>query len=583
MKATSLYMVLLAAVLFGSCKKDLENRFNNPDKLGSGVTDIVPGLFTSSITNNKLLIQDYGEWYYLMNDGLGPISYEQITQRYISYRYDWFSAYNDLTTGNGFDDFCITSQGYFESSYTRLKNWESIGMEVAARSGQARLDADVYYKLLNVVRLYQASKLVDFFNSIPYFNAFKGQTLGAAGYYPVYDDPKAIYESIIKELGNMVDSIPLAVAQMSSIGSQILAQQDIVFKGDASKWQQFANAVRLRLLVRLAGVDASFARPLITETLGKPLPTADLQFNVWYDTDQKSAGGFWMRGLYENTYASFMPNIIMKRLNYGAQTYNEGLDDPRLPVLANPTKHGDYRGVSLNIDTQDPIYNGGEKYYPYADNLNSSLTQNSYSMWNFATFHRNDKMPVYMFTVAELDLLKAEIELKGLASTGEAAEDHIHDAVVNSTNWWYGINQNSNFKDDADAQGAAAPLYPAKPAANVISNWGDTVKAKFVAGSTVDDKMEVLMQQKFIHLNMMLPYECWAELRRTGHPKLEPFTWHGAVWTPFPERVRYPSVEQQNNANNFSKVSGENNMTSKIFWVPADRNPNIYWPDYNYK
>jgi len=576
-------MVLLAAVLFGSCKKDLENRFNNPDKLGSGVTDIVPGLFTSSITNNKLLIQDYGEWFYLMNDGLGPISYSQITQRYISYRYDWFSAYNDLTTGNGFDDFCITGQGYFEASYTRLKNWESIGMEVAARSGQARLDADIYYKLLNVVRLYQASKLVDFFNSIPYFNAFKGQTLGADGYYPVYDDPKAIYESIIKELGNMVDSIPLAAAQMSSIGSQILTQQDIVFKGNVSKWQQFANAVRLRLLVRLAGVDASFAKPLIAETLGKPLPTTDLQFNVWYDTDQKSAGGFWMRGLYENTYASFMPNIIMKRLNYGAQTYNEGLDDPRLPVLANPTKHGDYRGVSLNIDAQDPIYSSGEKYYPYADNLNSTLTQNSFSMWNFATFHRNDKMPVYMFTVAELDLLKAEIELKGLASTGEAAEDHIHDAVVNSINWWYTINQNSNFKDDADAQGAAAPLYPAKPAANVISNWGDTVKAKFVAGSTVDDKMEVLMQQKFIHLNMMLPYECWAELRRTGHPKLEPFTWHGAVWTPFPERVRYPSVEQQNNAKNFSKVSGENNMTSKIFWVPADRNPNIYWSDYNYK
>ena len=91
------------------------------------------------------------------------------------------------------------------------------------------------------------------------------------------------------------------------------------------------------------------------------------------------------------------------------------------------------------------------------------------------------------------------------------------------------------------------------------------------------------MQQKFIHLNLTLPYECWTELRRTGHPKLEPFTWHGTVWTPFPERVRYPSAEQQNNAQNFSKVSGENNMTSKIFWVPSDRNPNLYWSDYNYK
>jgi len=583
MKRTSLYIILLITVVFGGCTKDLTNRFYNPDQLGSGVTDIVPGLFTNTITNNKLLIQDYGEWYYLLNDGLGPTGYSQIAQRYISYRYDWFSAYNDLTTGNGFDDFCITSQGYFEASYTRLKPWETIGAEVANRSGQAKADADMYYKLVNVVRLYQSSKLVDFFNSIPYFNAFRGTTLGAAGWYPAYDDPKAVYESIITELGNMVDSLPLAYSAMSSTAQQILAVQDIVFKGHVDKWAQFANALRLRLLVRLAGVDASFAKPLITETLSKPLPVTDLQFNMWYDTDQKSGGGFWMRGLYENTYASFMPGIIMRRLNYGAQTYDQGLDDPRLPVLAMPTKYGDYRSVSYNIDTQTPIYNAGNKYYPYADNLPSSLSTNSFSMYNHATFHRNGKMPVYMFSLAELDLLKAEIELKGLSSTGEAAEDHIRDAVVHSTSYWYNINQNSDYKDDADAQGAAAPLYPTKPADNVISDWGDTVKAKFVAAGSVDDKMEVLMQQKFIHLNLMLPYELWSELRRTGHPKLEPFTWQGSVWTPFPERVRYPSSEQTNNATNFSKVSGENNMTSKIFWVPSDRNPNIYWSDYNYK
>ncbi len=584
MKRTSLYIVLLFTLGFGACKKDLTERFYNPDQLGEGVTDIVPGLFTNTISNNKLLVQDYGEWYYLMNDGLGPISYEQVTQRYISYRYDWFSAYNDLTSGNGFDDFCITSQGYFEASYQRLKTWETIGNEVASRSGQAKADADIYYKLTNVVRLYQASKLVDFFNSIPYFNAFRGTTIGnASGWYPAYDDPKAVYESIITELGNMVDSIPIAYTAMSNTAQQILTAQDLVFKGDVSKWAQFANALRLRLLVRLAGVDAGFAKPLIADALGKPLPSAtDLQFNMWFDTDQQSAGGFWMRGLYENTFASFMPNIIMKRLNYGDRTYDVGKDDPRLPVLAMPTKYGDYRGVSLNIDAQTPIYDGGDKDYPYADNLSNSLSQNAVSMYNHATFHRNNMMPVYMFSLAELDLIKAEIELKGYASTGEAAEDHIKDAVVHSTNYWYAVNQASGYKNKAGAS-LAAPLYPAKPADNVIADWGDTVKAKFVAGGSIDDKMEVLMQQKFIHLNMMLPYELWSELRRTGHPKLEPMTWHGTLWTPFPERVRYPASEQTGNANNFSKVSGENNMTSKIFWVPSDRNPNLYWSDYNYK
>jgi hypothetical protein len=582
MKRTIIYIALLATG-FTACNKDLTDRFNNPDKLASGVTDIVPGLFTNTVTNNKLLIQDYGEWFYLLNDGLGPTGYAQIAQRYISYRYDWFSAYNDLTTGNGFDDFAITGQGFFEGSYTRLKTWQAIGTEVQARTGQEKADADMYYKLVNVVRLYQTSKLVDFFNSIPYFAAFRGTTLGVAGWYPAYDDPRAVYESVIKELGDMVDSLPMAYSAMSAIGQQILTAQDAVFKGNIDNWTRFANAIRLRLLVRIAGVDAAFAKPLIADALTKPLPLKDLQFNMWYDTDQKDGGGFWMRGLYENTYASFIPGIILRRMNYGNSTYDAGKDDPRLPVIAMPTKYGDYRAVSYNIDTQAPIYDGGNKYYPYADDLPSSLSQNSFSMYNHATFHRNDKMPVYMFSLAELDLLLAEVELKGLATTGKTAGDHIGDAVIHSTNYWYQINQNSSYKDDADAGGAAAPLYPTKPADNVIADWADTVKVKFVAAGTVDDKMEVLMQQKFIHLNLMLPYELWSELRRTGHPKLEPFTWHGAVWTPFPERVRYPSSEQTNNATNFSKVSQENTMTTKIFWVPSDRNPNLYWSDYNYK
>ncbi|HWK07435.1 MAG TPA: SusD/RagB family nutrient-binding outer membrane lipoprotein [Puia sp.] len=582
MRRAILYSLFFTATLTG-CKKDLTNKFNNPDQLGSGVTDIVPGLFTNTVSNNKLFIQDYGEWFYLLNDGLGPTGYEQICQRYISYRYDWFSAYNDLTTGNGFDDYAITSQGYFETSYTRLKTWESIRAEVNARSGQAKLDADMYFKLITLVKLYQSAKLVDFFNSIPYFNAFEGTTGNSSNWYPAYDDPKSIYESVITDLGGLVDSLPIAYNLMSSTGQQILAAQDIAFKGDISKWTKFANATRLKLLVRIAGVDASFAKPLITETLTKPLPTEDITFPLWYDTDQKSAGGLWMRGMYENIYATFIPNILMKRMNYGDTAYTSGIDDPRLPVIAMPTKYGDYRGVSYNIDTQTPIYTAGNKYYPYGDNLPSSLSRNSFSMYNFATIVRNGKMPVYMFSLAEMDLLLAEIELKGLASTGKTADQHIKDAVINSTNFWYNLNGSSDFNVDPDAAGAAAPLYPVKPSDAVIANWGDTISTKFLAAGSVDDKMEILMEQKFIHLNILHPYECWAELRRTGHPKLEPFTWHGAVWTPFPERVRYPNEESINNPTNFSKVSSENNMTSKIFWVPSDRNPTLYWSDYNYK
>ena len=582
MKHSILYISLLLITGFTSCKKDLEDRFYNPDQLSEGVTDIVPGLFTKTISDNKIFVQDYGEWYYLLADGTSITGYEQIAQRYVSYRYDWFSTYNDLT-GNGFEDFPITSQGYFEGGYTRLKTWETLRNEVNKRSGQEKLDADMYFKLVTLVKDYQSAKMVDLFNSIPYFDAFQGSNGKNENWYPAYDDPKEIYKAVIADLGNLTDSLAISYGLMSSIAKQILNRQDIVFKGDMDKWAKFANATRLKLLVRIAGVDEAYAKPLIQEALSKPLPEADLSFSMWYDTDQKNGGGMWMRGLYENSYASFIPNIIMKRLNYGTPAYEQGIDDPRLPVLALQTKYGDYRGVSYDIDAQTLIYSSGDVYYPFADNLPSSLSTNSKSMYNFATFTRNGKMPVYMFSLAEKDLLLAEIELKGLASTGEAAEEHIKDAVIHSVNYWYAINANSDFKDDPDAQGAAAPLYPAKPGDNVIAGWGDIIKAKFMTAGSVEDKMEILMQQKFIHLNLMQPYELWSELRRTGHPKLEPFTWHGTVMKPFPERVRYPSEEQRNNPTNIAKVSDENNLTSKIFWVPANRNPNLYWDNYNYE
>src|ERR1700712_4575768 len=93
-----LIFTALILVMGTSCKKDLSDRFNNPDQLSSGVTDIVPGLFTSTISNNKLFVQDYGEWYYLFNR-YTIVTYAQIAERYISYRYTTYSTYGDLLSG----------------------------------------------------------------------------------------------------------------------------------------------------------------------------------------------------------------------------------------------------------------------------------------------------------------------------------------------------------------------------------------------------------------------------------------------------------------------------------------------------
>ncbi|MET3875848.1 hypothetical protein ABIE50_001260 [Chitinophaga sp. OAE865] len=584
MKKAYLYIFLLSASFLGACKKDLEDRFYDKDKLTTGSDiDVVPGMFTALLTNNKIFAQDYGEWYYLLNGGTSITGYEQVAQRFVSYRYDWFSTYNDLTTGNGFDDSPINGQSFFQHSYTRLKNYEVIRDSVEARTGQLKLDGDVYLKLVSFIKCYQSAKLVDFFNSVPYSDAFQGAKKEPKYLFPKYDDPKEIYQSIIQELGTIVDGLPGAYSQMSAAAQTVFTEQDLAFHGDINKWVSLINFTRLKLLVRIAGVEEAYAKPLIQATLAKPLPQSDLYWFYWFDIDP-TGGGTWIRGVYENTFASFIPNIIMKRLNYGTPAYQQGIDDPRLPVLAMPTKYMDYRGVSANIEEQTALYNSGERYYPYADNIASTFSTNAKSTYNHATFHRNSKMPVYMSTLGELDLLLAEIALKGLANTGKSAEEHIKDEVTHSVAFWYTINQLSSYAKTQMTPEQTAMVYPTKPSDAVISAWGDVIKAKFAAAPTQDDKMEILMQQKYIHLNLYQPYELWAELRRTRHPKLEPFTWHSSVWKPMPERVRYPTIELTNNPDNFKKVAGENNLTSPIFWVPAAaRTKNPYWDNYNYQ
>lgn len=214
MKRIYLYLAIATVSGATACKKDLADRFNNPDQLSPGTTDIVPGLFTQTISNNKIFIQDYGEWYYLLNGGTSITGYAQIAQRYISDRYTWFSTYDDLTSGNGFDDYPITGQSFFESSYGRIKSWETVREQVNERSGEAKADANMYLQLLTLVKYYQSAKLVDLFNSIPYFDAFQGSSDTYQNWYPKYDDPKAIYEDIITGLGHLVDSLPIAYSQV---------------------------------------------------------------------------------------------------------------------------------------------------------------------------------------------------------------------------------------------------------------------------------------------------------------------------------------------------------------------------------
>lgn len=595
-----LIITLPLALSLGSCQKELKAYRQNPEQYTPSANVVVPGMFTDMLNEWMFYVKDYGNWWWELTNGMGIVGYAQIGQWYLSSNnWTWFADYNNIVSGtsngDGFNE--DNSFGhFFEQYYVRLKNWGLIKQQLAGMSGQQLLDNQVYFQLASIEKDWAAIRNVDMWNSIPYFNAFKGiQNLS-----PGYDDPQQIYDSVLVDLQNIGENLPAMYSKMSSGAQQLLQTQDIAFHGNIEEWVEYTNALRLRYAVVISGVQPDFAKQQIADVLTKKLPQTDLYWapteNEQNSMPQGDGGGVWERGLYENSYATFIPDIIMYRMNFDSSIYQPTVDDPRLPVIAMPSEYGDYRGVSYNSDANNASYQADiapGNSYPMAldwgttQSILTPLTSNGLSEYNWCTYTFN-QFPQIAFTRAQVDLLLAEVELKGLGNTGETAGDHIRDAVINSTNFWYTVNAMDNWSRSADTttrfvDGVTVHprCYPDKPSDAIIANYANKVETQFNAAASLDDKMEILMEQKYIHLNIMDPWILWTDLRRTRHPKLEPFTFNGQVMTPEPERLKYPVSEQENNQQNFLKVVSQNNYTSPIFWIPQSlQNVSYYGTGY---
>jgi hypothetical protein len=607
----TLFIVLLAASLTG-CKKSLEDQFRNPE-VYSKTENLFGGIFLEMLSEHKIFVQDYGEFYYLLNSGAEIPGYSQIAQRHITDRYAWFLNFDDLSGVNGFGG--LTNQIWnnrLNDFYTRTRHWAVLNDQLKAISGEPLANNKIYYTLATVIKDYVALLNVDLYNSIMYSEAFKGSQ---SIFYPKFDNPKDIYLSVMDELKAIYDELPEVYSGMSELAKQLLAKNDVAFSGNIDTWRKFINALRLRYAVRISGVEEATAKTHLQDILSKPLPTTDMMQPIFADVAPES-NGFWMRGVGENSFGAFIPNIILRRMNRDLGMYQPGIDDPRLPVLAMPTKYFQdgihsptenrrrYVGVSYDTDAQKPDYVAGERYTTTPNSFILSLQQNAKSQYHLTTFTHNAKFPAYMMSVAEVDLLLAEVSLKNLGNTGKTASEHIRDAITHSTDFWYARNEESRmsasfrakalsgnyfagpqtFATNRFGEDSAMYMHPAKPVPAVVTQFADSIVNRFNSRGNVEDQMEILMQQKYIHLNIMAPFELWSELRRTRHPYLEPMTFTGKVMTPFPERLRYPLSAAQTNPDNYLTVQPQDNFITPIFWVPdAKKNVKPYWNNYNYE
>lgn len=603
--------IIIVPFLFSSCNDELDRDWLDPQVYQPAPDEVVSGLFTH-MQKTRFWMKDYGEWYWFLAAGywgwLGSTQlgeFPPYSQQYISYwadeRYGDLDAWVDPANNNTYQR--------FTRFYTELNNYSLIRDEVDVLSGTAYDDAVIYVKLATILKNVVALQTVDLFNSIPYFDAFKGSQ---GVFFAEYDDPMEIYKSVIEEYQTIAGELPGIKSKMSAIAKSTLETQDIFFKGDVDKWVQYINAQTLKSCVRLSGVNADFVKPFLAEAI-KKLPNEDFTFGSPQVNENRigiSSGGIWQRGLYEQFYNLGIPDVIMCRMNHGSDLYDPTEDDPRLPAIALGFSEDldpdnvEYYGVSGNWERNRHLrygltYEEGRRANVYPQNYTTTATnmlrpnqtmdrmvQNCpWSYYNPVTFVLSES-PLVIFTRGEVDLLLAEVALKNLASTGKSAGEHIKDAVIHSTDFWYMMNTAPNYIDAAGMSDAAKQiLQRPKPDAGIISNYASKIQNNFNAAAGLEDKMEILMQQKYIHLNFFDGFENFAELRRTRHPKLEPITCTGSsntlvnatmMW----ERFKLPNEERANNYEYYSKVMADDHWGKPIFWVPQEKiNEKYFLPE----
>src|SRR6185312_4112541 len=221
---TLFLFVVSGSLLAGSCTKKLNTNSNDPNGTPSSQLkgkDFFAGALVEDV-NNKAGVNLY--------NAADNYDYANEWMQYFSRNNGWASSgsqqeVEDFQPNNNFSD------GIWGSLYHNIYDFNFVIGNSSSGSilpGAAR-----------VMRVMLFQDLVDQFGNIPYSQA--EQPLLTLT--PAYDDAGTIYKDLILQLDTALTEI--AASQPSGDDSA-----DVMFGGNKTLWQQFANTVKLRILLR---------------------------------------------------------------------------------------------------------------------------------------------------------------------------------------------------------------------------------------------------------------------------------------------------------------------------------------------
>jgi hypothetical protein len=374
-----------------------------------------------------------------------------------------------------------------------------------------------------VMQQWVFQNLTDLWGDVPYSEALKGDAT-TPNFKPTYDSQQSIYNGMLAKL----TAASAAMVGGNSAADPGLGSADPVYKGNVTKWIKLSNSLRARMAMRLSQADAAKAQSELTAAFAGGLMTsnADNATFAWPGD-----------GIYDNPWAA---NFATRDDHRMAKTLVDtllGLNDPRLPIFAQPTKADPtkYAGMQNGLDNTftNTYFNTtsrpGAIFYPGATTYGTFGTS------------AGKATPSYIMTFAEVSFIQAEAAMRSWGGLTPAQAAGFYNAgVTASIQQWGGT----------PAQAAA---YLAQP--SVAFNPGTGLAQ--------------IGLQKWIAL-FTQGTEAWSEWRRTGFP---------ATIVPGPKmysdtpgiamRLVYPPAELAVNADGLAAAAarqGADLQSTKVWW-----------------
>ena len=428
--------------------------------------------------------------------------------------------------------------------------------------------------VLRIYRVYLMSIITDTYGDAPFSEAGLGFLEGK--FNPKYDKQEDIYNAFFLELEDAVNKIDPTKDKVTG---------DLIYAGDVTKWQQLANSLRLRFAMRISNVNPTKAQTEFENALaanGGVITDASSDALIKYMTIAFSFG--------QEAYSDYRGNSLSQLLfgndpannpsylcsTFFNQLYNSG--DPRTFKISRCYYDGLMSATSPDnrVDITQEMIEKGIDFSPrdpgsyswepwptgYDSDICAELAVNNPSVTATMAREVEPKLannflksdnPGVVMTSAEVKFLMAEATVKKWNVGSVSAEDLYKQGVRAAMDFLtdnYGCTATTDAEFDAFIQGRGT------------------------FGHTDNQKLEAINTQAWI-LHFTNPAECWANVRRSGYPKLKSPAEYGfgqylTGGTEIPVRLCYPVLESSYNKKSYNeaieRMGGTDNWHSLLWW-----------------